>query len=61
MIEISVAVLGLIIGGCSLVATPANFDFATGAVVSFILMLLGIAAALLLMLKFTGKSVGRNE
>lgn len=49
------------LGDHILLATPVNFDFATAAVVSFVLMLLGMAAGLLLMLRFAGKSLGRED
>jgi hypothetical protein len=40
---------------------PVNFDFATAAVVSFVLMLLGMAVAFLLMLRFANRSVQRES
>ena len=40
---------------------PVNFDFATAAVVSFVLMLLGMAVAFLLMLRFAGKNIRRGS
>jgi hypothetical protein len=39
---------------------PVTFDFTTAAVVSFVLTLLGMAAGLLLMLKFAGKNLDRS-
>lgn len=39
----------------SLTVIPVNFDFTTAAVVSFVLMLLGMAAGLLLMLRFANR------
>ncbi|HET7405032.1 MAG TPA: hypothetical protein VFJ63_02855 [Candidatus Bathyarchaeia archaeon] len=40
-------------------ATPSvSFDFTTAAVVSFVLMLLGLAAGFLLMLRFVNRNVG---
>jgi hypothetical protein len=40
---------------------PVNFDFATAAVVSFVLMLLGMAVAFLLMLRFANRSVQKES
>jgi hypothetical protein len=34
---------------------PVSFDFTTAAVVSFVLMMLGMAAALLLMIRFANR------
>jgi hypothetical protein len=40
---------------------PVNFDFATAAVVSFVLMLLGMAVAFLLMLRFANRTVQKES
>ena len=61
MIESYQTLAAGIIKDYSLTAIPISFDFTTAAVVSLVLMLLGMAAALLLMLKFTGKGVKRKE
>lgn len=37
--------------------TPVSFDFTTAAVVSFVLVILGLAAALLLMIRFANRRV----
>jgi hypothetical protein len=42
-------------------SVPVNFDFATAAVVSFVLMLLGMAVAFLLMLRFAGKNIQKKS
>jgi hypothetical protein len=42
-------------------SVPVNFDFATAAVVSFVLMLLGMAVAFLLMLRFAGKNLRKES
>jgi len=39
-----------------LATIPVTFDFPTAAVVSFVLMLLGLAAGFLLMLRFLNRS-----
>jgi hypothetical protein len=61
MIASSLILIAGIFRDLFLAAIPVNFDFATAAVVSFVLVLLGMAAALLLMLKFTGRSVKRKD
>jgi hypothetical protein len=40
---------------------PVNFDFTTAAVVSFVLVLLGLAAGLLLMIRFANHSVWKGS
>jgi hypothetical protein len=39
----------------SSLAVPVNFDFTTAAVVSFVLVLLGLAAGLLLMIRLANR------
>lgn len=38
-------------------APPVNFDFTTAAVVSFVLVILGLAAGLLLMIRMANRRV----
>lgn len=40
---------------------PVNFDFTTAAVVSFVLVLLGLAAGLLLMIRFANHRVRKGS
>jgi hypothetical protein len=40
---------------------PVNFDFTTAAVVSFVLVLLGLAAGLLLMIRFANRRVWKGS
>jgi hypothetical protein len=40
--------------------TAVTFDFTTAAVVSFVLVLLGMAAGLLLMIRFTSRHVQKG-
>ncbi len=61
MIATILALLAEIVRDLFLATIPVTFDFATAAVVSFVLMLLGMAAALLLILKFTEKTGERKD
>lgn len=45
----------------SSIVIPVNFDFTTAAVVSFVLVLLGLAAGLLLMMRFASRRVWKGS
>jgi hypothetical protein len=45
----------------SLLVTSVSFDFTTAAVVSFVLVLLGLAAGLLLMIRFANQRVRKGS
>lgn len=45
----------------SSLVVPVNFDFTTAAVVSFVLVLLGLAAGLLLMIRLANRRVWKGS
>jgi hypothetical protein len=44
----------------SSLVTTVNFDFATAAVVSFVIVILGLAAGLLLMIRFANQQAQKE-
>jgi hypothetical protein len=45
----------------SSLVTTVNFDFATAAVVSFVIVILGLAAGLLLMIRFANQQAQKED
>lgn len=58
---LKVALAAYVSMSSSSLVTPVNFDFTTAAVVSFVLILLGLAAGLLLMIRFASHHVWKES